>query len=258
MADERVSQFDEVFTLEDADVFGLARDDGTTKKISVVSLRSELGGGGGDPIADMSDHVWGDPDTAFEFETSSLTGLTALSSPDAEDADTTLDGHYFVRNSGGRELCGRYAVTPSTPFTVITKCLANVRIGSGGESMTGLFVGEATPGVIEAIGPHLTSGQRNVSWIRWTNPTTFGTGAALGVLGGSDLWLAVVVNSTTDIDLLYSFDGKLWFPGQMAYNPSITVGSVGMFVNGEGASPTSAAFDFLRIWESALTFPGVP
>jgi hypothetical protein len=229
-----------------------------------VLAHYEAGRAAGVTRAELDDHVavdpiealFGTPDTAFEFDTSSLTGLTALSTPTVENADTTLDSHYFVQNSGGRELCGRYLASPATPFTVITKCLNNVRIASTGESMAGLFVGEAAPGVIESIGSHLSAGQRQVSWIRWTNPTAFGTGAVQGVLGGSDLWLAIVVNSTTDIDMLYSFDGKLWFPGQTAYNPAITVGSVGIFVNGEGTPATSAAFDYLRIWESALSLPG--
>lgn len=205
-----------------------------------------------DPVKDL----FGAPNTAFEFDSASLSGLTALSSPTAENANTTLAGHYYVANSGGREICGRYAASPATPFTVITKCTTNVRISSTGESMGGLFVAQGTPGVIESIGAHLSGGQRNVSWIRWTNPTTFGTGAVQGILGGSPVWLAHVVNSTTDLDMLYSFDGLLWFPGVTAYDPAITIGAYGVFVNGEGSPATAAAFEYLRVWNSALALPG--
>jgi hypothetical protein len=73
------------------------------------------GGGGSDPIAD----AFGTPDTAYEFDTNSLTGLTAMGSADVEDADTTVNSHLLIADDDSTQV-GRYAAV-STPFTMVVK-----------------------------------------------------------------------------------------------------------------------------------------
>lgn len=210
-------------------------------------------------------NVFGVPDTAFEFDGSSLTGLTALSpTPDVEAAHTVIPGHYFLRNDATTtSAVGRYA-SASQPFTGITKLSdANPQ---GDYSRTGIFIGESTPGVMESCNYGVNSGSpvlgRTVAHYRYTNPTTYGAVAN----GGNNLYiqppiyLAIRVNSGTSIDCLWSHNGYAWVKFVSARNPSITIGSCGLYLNSEtaGATVVSAAFDFLRIWNSALTFPGVP
>ena len=215
-------------------------------------------GGADDPIAD----VFGAADTAFEFDTSSLTGLTALGTATAEDADTTIDGHYYVTKAATSSpaLTGRYLTAPSTPFTVITKVTDHTLLALNFERIGGLFVSEATPGVIEAV--HVVhNGDWTVSHVRYTNPTTFSATIGTDLLAKNlmlPLYYGIVVNSTTDVDFWYSFGGRIWKKRTDAYNPSITIGSVGVCVDPENATHgVSGAFDFIRVWNSAKTFPGV-
>lgn len=213
-----------------------------------------------DPIFD----IFGTPTTAFEFDTTSLTGLTALSTtPDVENADTTVPGHYYLRddnNTGANKVMGRYAaVTP--PFTAITLARSNQHSANIG---MGLFLGEATPGILEVLGwynsPTGGQGTRYALVIRYSNPTTFSSAPATYVTAhiAPPLYFALCANSSTDIDYLYSYDGYLWIPLLLARNPSITIASAGICMDCASSSPAEAcAFDYLRIWNSALTFPGI-
>lgn len=252
MADTKISDLTEATSLADTDLFVIAQEDTANKKVTFPTLRDQVVS---DPIQD----IFGTPDTTFEFDTSSLTGLTAMGTPDGENADTTVPGHYYVLNDSGITAVGRYATAPSFPFTAITKMSSNIDGGTS-EPFAGLFVGESTPGVMESIGLLYSggSGKTFASRIRWTNPTTI----AAYTTGGSffdpvTMWLAIIGNTSTDIDLLYSFNGYVWKPTNLALNPSATLGSVGIFLN-SGGSAHAAVFDYLRIWNSAKTFPGVP
>lgn len=84
-----------------------------------TALTSVLDRAKHDPTLDL----FGTPDTAFEFDTSSLAGLTAMGTPDIEDANTTVPHHYFVlrfacyphRSNGDRGVASREDGTPDQP-----------------------------------------------------------------------------------------------------------------------------------------------
>jgi hypothetical protein len=70
------------------------------------------------------------------------------------------------------------------------------------------------------------------------------------------VYLAIRANSSSDVDYLYSLNGYVWQKVVDSRNPGI-----GTLVNGGigivgGGSLITAAFDYLRIWNSAKTFPG--
>jgi hypothetical protein len=230
--------------------------DGDVYQLEASGIDTALAGGGGggaaeDPIAD----VFGAPTTAFEFNTSSLTGLTAFSpTPDSEDANTTIPGHYYVKdNAAGVARCGRYASAPAAPFTAITKISdANVRLDY---TQTALSIGEATPGTMNYI--QWATAARKLE-VEVGTPTAF-TSAIANALSDiqSPLYLAILVNSSTDVDFLYSYGGRIWAYLVEARNPAFTIGSVGIHVASNSTSGGAAAFDFLRIWNSAKAFPGV-
>ncbi len=216
------------------------------------------GGGAGDPIADK----FGTPTTAYEFGTTSLAGLTAVGIATAEDAHTSIPGHYFVKRAaiGSVALTGRYAATPAPPFTAICKLSDHAIVNTNYFRIGGLFIGEATPGFMEAI--HVLY---NAGWmldhVRYSNPTTYvtnvGTVRGLGTVP-LPVYYAIVVHSATSIDLLASVDGRLWMTRSGGYNPAFTIGSVGIVVDPENTGWDAAgAYDFLRVWNSALAFPGV-
>lgn len=208
-------------------------------------------GGSDDPISD----IFGAADT--DHNAADILGLTGLGTPDVESATIVTD-HYYVRDANsGNDFCGRYMATPSAPFTAITK-LSDFN-NRANYMKCGLFLGIATPGNMDLFGVMFNS-SRITSMERIT-PTTY----VAGVSGSNvinalhpPVYLGIRVNSSSDVDYLYSFNGRIWLPYLEARNPSITIGSIGVGARAENAAPFGVAFNFLRVWNSAKSFPGVP
>jgi hypothetical protein len=219
---------------------------GATKTVNVPGAAAE------DPVATML----GTPDTAFEFASSSLTGLTAIGTATAEDAHTTIPDHYYVKKAATSSvaLTGRYAAV-SAPCTVVTKLKGHNVFGLNFTRLGGLFVGVATPGRVDAI--HLAY---NNGWVgtvvAYTNPTTFSAtiGADLIVAPQPPVYYAIVATSTTNVAYYYSFDGYVWKTRTTGRDPSMTIGSAGIVVDPEQAThDVVGAYEYLRIWNSAKT-----
>jgi hypothetical protein len=193
--------------------------------------------------------IFGTPDTAFEFSTSSLTGLTTIGSPDTEDANTTVPGHYFISDNDNTGV-GTY-VAASPPFTVITKLSDRTLVNVDG-CKSGLFVGDSSPSLGSDCNGILHGNSNGNVWaevIATSNITnTFG--------GTPPIYFAIRVNSTTDVDMLFSNNGRVWYKIVDSRNPSITIATCGLYIYSAGSNLQSAAFDFLRIWNSAKSFPG--
>jgi hypothetical protein len=215
-------------------------------------------GGGGvvDPILD----VFGAPDHEWEFDTATLTGLSSLaSSPTVEDADTTTPGHYHLQAGASSGVFGRF-FPMSSPLTVITRLWCANR---GNNEVHGACICEASPGKIElaaaGVSPSGGNGEEMMLQINYSNPTTFAgaSGVIYHNLPRGFWYSAIRAWSDTDVDYLFSYDGRAWQPMVVGRNPGMTIGGAGVALN-----PPSAAHilqvDFLRIWDSALTFPGVP
>jgi len=209
-------------------------------------------GSADDPVFD----VFGTPDTAHEFGSSSLAGLTALTpTPDTENAHTTVPGHlYYMDDASGVSWCGRYIAAPAAPFTAITLISGgNMRAN---HNRVALFIGVGTPGAIDVL--EWGASGRTVALERFSTPTTYSSTITAGtIFERPPVYLAIRVNSATDVDYLRSWDGRIWQEVTAARNPSITIGSVGLAFKSESAAGASAAFDYLRVWNSAKAFPGV-
>lgn len=207
-----------------------------------------------DPLLAM----FGQPNTAIEFDSTSLSGLTGFGTPD-EESVTKIPGFYYLRDDAADfALCGRYVAAPSAPFTAVTQVSVSF---TGDNPAAGVFVGEASPGVMESMNLHWSPTVARVTapCFRWTNPTTFGTAVSeLTTVGqiNAQAYLAIRVNSASSLDYLWSADGRLWLATTTGRNPSITIGSVGIYMEAGGVI-VGAAFGFLRIWHSALAFPGL-
>ena len=208
--------------------------------------------GGSDPVQELL----GTPDTAFEFQSASLVGLTALTpTPDVENADTTVpDCYYLMDNAAGVSVCGRYVAAPAPPYTAVT-LVKDFNLNAV-ENAAGLFYGDAVPGAFDMLG--LQSSGRNIKGNSYTNPTTDG-GVFLNTYSdiSAPVWFAFVVNTDNDVDFLFSMNGWVWRLLMDAVNPTPTPDVVGIAMKSQAAGGCAAAFDYLRIWNSAKTFPGV-
>jgi hypothetical protein len=216
---------------------------------------SGAGGGSMDGGA-LVQSILGAPDTGFDFDTSSLTGLTSFNSPDILDADTTVpDCLYIQDNESGQNVCGVYATAPSAPFTVIAGLRA---AGYKDSNAVTLGIGDGTPGAFEQIG--IQNEARNLLSTRWNSPTSFsGTITTHGVGAfETPLYLAIRVHTITNVDFLASADGITWFKLTDSRDPSMTPAVVLLAINANATGDElGAAWDFLYIYNSALTLPGV-
>jgi len=215
-----------------------------------ATARATLGVSTPNPVRD----VFGAPATAFDFDSSSLTGLTQFNSPDTCDANTTIPSYLFLEDDeSGENFCGVYATAPSAPFTVVTKMIGSVLKDS---HTAGVLIGSSTPGQFDVLS--LQNNSRSVFGTHWNSPTSFSGTFVSGIQGiNMPVWLAIRVNSNTDVDFLFSMDGYCWLKYQDSRNPSFTAAVVGLAINANASGARFAAgFDFLYIYTSALAFKG--
>lgn len=223
------------------------------------------GGGGGGGTREKPEDVLLDnlpaPATRYDFDNTSLSGLTLLGTPDTENADTTVRDAYYVRQTATSSYVweGRYLDPGPEPFTVITCIWDAVRRLSA--NAAGIFIGVSTPGNMDILSAHYTGSGRDILAVRAT-PTVFGSNFGLGAneSRGADwpMYLAIRANSSTDYDYLFSLGGRIWQPFILARNPAITVDSAGLIIksNNTGGFDMAAAFALFWVYTSALTFPG--
>lgn len=211
-----------------------------------------------DPIISL----FGAPATAYDFDTSSLTGLTAMGTATAEDANTTIPGHLYLKRAATSSvaLTGRHAAIPGAyPWTAIAKLTDHTPYFASFIRYGGLYIAESSPGKVEAI-HMLSNGSLVSSLVAYTNPTTFsatiGTDRAFNAFR-VPIYYAIVANSSTSFDYYVSQEGMVWLARQTARNPGFTVANCGVLVDPEQtAFAAVGVYDFLYFYTSALTLPG--
>lgn len=219
-------------------------------------------GGGDDPVAD----IFGAPDTAFEFASSSLTGLTTFGTPDILDADTTIPDHLYIEDKNGSwQFCGVYAAV-TAPCTIITRVADDALRGAAGSTFPwiGAFVGQAAPGKmdINAI-RYGGGGARQPSGYLASGPTdSTGSSEVTGPIShvSPPYFLALVATSDTSVAWYFSHGGRVWMRLAAARNGSMTIGSAGVLITAglDNTNGMAAVFDYIRIWNSAKTFVSTP
>ncbi len=216
--------------------------------LTAESLLSIAGSG------DVIEGIFGTPDTAFEFDTTSLTGLTALGSADVESADTTIPSHLYLKDlNGAYAPVGRYLTAPSAPFTIIAKL--NVYPFSN-YNTAGIFIGAEPLGNMDSLAVGENGGTKLA--LDRNTPTAYGSNVFSIGFSYGEVYLSIRVNSSSNVDYAASTDGKIWRYLVAGRNPSITIANIGLHVKAEnGTHPGAAAFDFFRVWESALSYPGL-
>ena len=201
-------------------------------------------------------NLFGTPDTAFEFDSSSLTGLTLMGSPDTENADTTFASNYFVQDNDSEQV-GRY-VSVSAPFTSVAKLTEAVIVGN--YQYAGLFCGVATPGKLVSVS-NVYSGGNAIIIDTWASPSDQSPGVpstnVTPYVPGTfyPLYFGIKCVSSTDVSYYASRNGKIWYAVLLNHNNSMTVGSTGLTAGAYAGSTIRAAFHYLRVLNSPKKLP---
>lgn len=218
----------------------------------VEAALQELGAGAGGAADD--DTI---PSGGTLYDGTSTSGWTAFGSGGLTtfDADTTVPGALYLAktSTGGNNDYGIYrAVGGSFPRTYT--CRVKAADVYGNYHGFGLMIGDSTPTAHMTFGTTRDSAQAFGLLIQrylWTSPTSsganavYGANSTVGVRPQLPLWLRVIVNSSTDLDLQVSLDGYIYYELATAYNPGFTVATFGAFIFGFGAT-MRAAFDWIH------------
>jgi hypothetical protein len=242
----------------DTDTDTLYQDNGTSW--DTLAPGGATTGGAPDPIFDK----FGTPSSAaYEFDSSSLTGWTSFGSPDEYDADTTIPDHLWLKDAASSwQFAGTSRSSISTPFTIIAK-ISDAWLDQN-FNYAGIFVGDSSNKMWLCCLRYNSTTTRGFGGYLPTNLTDSGGGSAWSSTGVGHVdgfgYVAFVVNSTTSVDAYVSMNGMVWWKGSVAFNPSMTIAKMGLVITSGstgGANRVAAAFDYFRVWSSALTFPGV-
>ena len=219
-------------------------------------MASPGGGGGSDPIAD----AFGTPDTAYEFGSNDFTGLTAHGTADTESMHTTVAGHLLLGDDDGSQV-GRWA-TVSGASTMIVKLTDYVSFYN--YQYVGVFAGVNPPGKMVFLG--LQGGASPAITMKtFSSPSDGSPGTPSPILLRTPLtaqayapwYFGIRAASSTDISYYVSRTGVVWQPVLLNHNNSMTLGSFGVTLSnyaGDGVQ-AQGAYDYIRIWNSAKTFP---
>lgn len=209
-----------------------------------------------------------------EFTTTSLVNWAVIDSGASQtyNANTTVADCLYIQSAGNgvAHTAGIYKtlvnLSVTVPFTVTAKIAGYANpMGAGVFTDVGLMLGEATPGSF--MHGWLDMAEDNYFCIvgsKWTSPTVWSANIGSFLSGGSGSgsrsrtpgfvlmrphWTRFVVNSSTNVDGYFSFDGLLYTKWLSAYNPGFTIGSVGIDMH-VGTPPTevdcAVAVDYIR------------
>lgn len=175
------------------------------------------------------------------------TGWTAMGSISAVDINSTVKSHLYLNHAAqsGTHMQGVYKSIPVSPQYSITTKLNDAHLRAD-FNQAGLFIGEGTPGKMDAT---MCTHETGLKFFAksYTSPTA-NNNANLGnvAYGHPPAYLRITVYSATDVELFYSFNG-LVFCSLVRHNPGFTIGSYGLFVNSENATyPSIGLFDWIR------------
>lgn len=196
-----------------------------------------------------------------EFDTTTASGVpagwTGLGTADhiCEDTDAPSALHIRATAVTGGNNQGVYkAWTPTNGDTVTAKISDGFTMHTG---IFGLFLGAATPGIMAMVGLYGNSATtRRIQVQRYTTPTTWNAYTEQMFDATNEpawdvsmpLYLRITYNTSTSLTFSVSQGGRLYVPVQSAYNPSMTTGSFGLFVDSNHASwKGEAFFEWVRV-----------
>lgn len=187
-------------------------------------------------------------------------GWSVLGSQASIDSDeTNQPGLTITASTPGSSYCpswntlscdteGIYKAAPSGPFTVTTE--VNATLSNHWQEVL-LFVGDADATDLLDVG--VVQNSNGTDWVAsqdMTNPEYVATHADVQVSQTEPIYLRLVVNSSTDIDVDYSYNGSGWTTlSTDITNASFSGGvtTVGLaVVNDSNSSQPPALFDWIH------------
>jgi hypothetical protein len=189
--------------------------------------------------------------SAYDDEFTALSGWTTLGTLDTLDVTTVPGCLYMSQDANAENLDGVYKTMPSMPFTVSAK-LAGYYLQAQYAS-AGIFITDGTK--ILSFDNDVAATTRYLDARLWANradwtSSTAGVAYSTAIVSRTVPYMRMVVNSATDIDCYYSWDGYIWIavPNLSNLNPSMTPTHVGLGVSSPVASATqrAAAWDWIR------------
>ena len=189
-----------------------------------------------------------------EFE--ALSGWTTLGTLDTSNV-SDFPSHWHGKRTiaAAQDMNGIYKAIPAggMPFTVIAhlKGVVGGTIGTGLPA-TGLMLLDSTPTKLWTTGLAYASGfgsWNDMNYSSWTNRTTRATNVDVNIGQGSkpEIFMRMVVTSSTSVAGSFSFDGMVWWPLYTGVNSGLTVANVGIFVGGYTIGVTcDAVWDWIR------------
>jgi len=180
------------------------------------------------------------------YDGTSSSGWSAFGSPDTFDVDTTKPDHFYLLKgtSGGNNIYGAtHAVGGSFPRTYTCRVTDALQVAN--YQGVGLVLGDSG-GKFMSWGTIYDAGDYYLQRYLWNSASS--AGANVNYLSGATLrpayllpiFLRLVVNSTSNIDLQWSRGGMIYHTLASAVNPSMTVDRFGLFVYGFGARAEGA------------------
>jgi hypothetical protein len=206
---------------------------GTEVEAALQELGAAAGGGGGGGDLTI-------PSGGTLYDGTSTSGFTAIGGIDTFDADTTIPEHFYLleASSGGNNIYGAtHAVGGSFPRTYTARVDDILQVAN--YQGCGMILGDGTK--LVSWGTIFDSNDVYFQRYLWNSVSSAGANANY-LNGGSlkqafsrPIWLRIIVNSTTDLDLQWSRGGYIWQEAATALNPSMTIDRFGLFVYGFGA-----------------------
>jgi hypothetical protein len=192
--------------------------------------------------------VPGSPSAYDEEFDAALSGWTMLGSPGTFDTSSVKSHlHLAVSAPGAFQVHGGYKACPSFPFTVTAR-LTDYRNDANYQHHA-LMLTDSTPTKLFTWGPVFQSSEGTPEMIalNWNSRTSRGPGIEYPGTRQLPGYIAMVVNSSTSVDLWFSLRGLVWVQQAAAWNPGFTVANVGIAVTGnDGDVACDMVVDWLR------------
>jgi hypothetical protein len=211
-----------------------------------------IAGGGGSGYQPGSPDAPPGAPSAYDDEFTSLIGWTTLGVLDILNV-TDAASHVHLRNNSSTGIVidgGIHKASPPVPFTVDIKLFDFLHYQNF--NAAGLYIANAGATAFWTVFLPFTpsfSGQPTVDIATWSSRTTR-TSVSETTAGNAFDWpqyMRLVVASNTSVTPYLSWKGRSWHAPFAAQNPGITIGQVGIYVQGNQAGvPSEAWVDFMR------------